>query len=525
MTAPEGAELTAIRENEARLAGIIASAMVAVISTDESRRIVLFNHAAEVMFGVPASAALGRSIDGFIPARFRASHARHMREFAATSATTRNMATDRRPLLALRADGTEFPVEATISQTEVGGRKVLTAMLRDQSARLATEAALRASEQRFRATFEQAAVGIAHVALDGRWLLVNDRLLEIVGFGRDELLALTFQDITHPDDLAADVEQVGRLITGELATYEMEKRYFRRDRSLVWVNLTVSLVRHDDGTPAYFISVIEDVSRRRRVEEELRLANEALMRANAELAATTYAMAHDLRSPLRAIDAYSHIIADEYGTQLNARGRHQFERIRSNAQRMGQLIDGLLALARLSRGDLNPERLDMSAMARRILDELIAVEGDRRFETRVAEGLVTVADARFVRIVLENLLGNAVKFTRGRDPAMIEVGSTTIDSEMAYYVRDNGIGFSSEHAPQLFRPFHRLHEGADFEGTGIGLATVRRVIERHGGRVWAEAKPAVGATFFFTLTPRSGQNRRSDDREESLHFAGRRSDG
>jgi PAS domain S-box-containing protein len=496
------AELTAVRENEARLAGIIASAMVAVISTDESRRIVLFNRAAEVMFGV---------LDEFIPARFRESHARHMREFAGTGVTARNMARDRGPLLALRADGSEFPVEATISQSEVGGRKMLTAILRDVSARMATEAALHASEQRFRATFEQAAVGIAHVALDGRWLLVNDRLLEIVGFERDELLARTFQDITHPDDLAADLEQVKRLLTGELQTYGMEKRYLRSDRSFVWVNLTVSLVRHDDGSPAYFISVVEDISRRHRAEEELRVANDALVRANEELAVTTYAMAHDLRSPLRAIDAYSHIIADEYSAQLDTRARRQFERIRSNAQRMGQLIDGLLALARLSRGDLNPVRLNLSAIARRILNELIAVEHDRRFETRVVEGLVVMADARFVRIVLENLLANAVKFTRGRDPAVIEVGSTMVDDEVAYYVRDNGIGFSSEHATQLFRPFHRLHEGDEYEGTGIGLATVRRVIERHGGRVWAEAKPATGATFFFTLTPKDGQNRGRHD--------------
>ena len=495
---------------EAQLAGIIDSAMDAVVSTDESRRIVLFNHAAEVMFGVSANVALGRLIDEFIPMRHRATHADRMREFSATGVTSRSMHGDHGTLPALRADGTEFPVEATISQTEIGGRKLLTAILRDVSARVATETALHRSEQRFRATFEQAAVGIAHVALDGHWLAVNDRLLQIVGYPRDEMLRLTFQDITHPDDLSADLEQVQRLLAGELATYQMEKRYFCRDRSVVWVNLTASLVRHDDGAPAYFIAVIEDVSRRRQAEDELRLANEALVRANAELEATTYAMAHDLRSPLRAIDAYSLIITNEYGGQLDERARRQFDRIRTNAQRMGQLIDGLLALARLSRGELMRTRLDMSDLARRILADTIAGESGRRFETRVEDGLVAVADARFVRIALENLFANAVKFTRGRDPAVIEFGVEGRGGERPFFVRDNGVGFAAEHAGQLFRPFHRLHEGGEFEGTGIGLATVRRVAERHGGRVWAEAAPGRGATILFTLTPTTASTLQTD---------------
>ena len=502
---PDGAGRSAEQapsEREARLAAIIASAMDAVISTDEAQRVVMVNRAAEAMFGVSAADALGQPIDVFIPARHRVTHGHQMREFASSGMTSRSMHGDRGTLPALRADGTEFPVEATISQTEVGGSKVLTAILRDVSARVATETALHRSEQRFRATFEQAAVGIAHVALDGHWLAVNDRLLEIVGYHRDEMLRLTFQDITHPDDLSADLEQVQHLLAGNLATYQMEKRYFRQDRSLVWVNLTASLVRHVDGTPAYFIAVIQDISRQRQAEDELRLANEALVLANAELEATTYAMAHDLRSPLRAIDAYSLIIANEYGGLFDERARGQFERIRTNAQRMAQLIDGLLALARLSRGELIRERINLSEVARDILDDAIAGERNRGFETRVAGGLIAVADPRFARIALENLFANAVKFTRGRDPAVIELGVEEREGERVYYVRDNGVGFAAEHASQLFRPFHRLHEGGQFEGTGIGLATVRRVIERHGGRVWAEASPGVGTTILFTLTPK-----------------------
>ena len=491
-----------VEEQEDRF-DLLVSAVVdyAIFALDPEGRITTWNAGAHRIKGWTAEEIMGQHFSIFYPEELRGT-GEIEGELASALANGRFEEEGWR----VRKDGSRFWANVVITalRDQHGAHIGFTKITRDLTQRREAELALRASEQRLRATFEQAAVGIALVGLDGRWLLVNDRLLEISGYGRDELLALTFQDITHPDDLAEDLELARQTIAGEIETYSLEKRYIRPDQSLVWVNLTVSLVRHDDGRPAYFISVAEDVTRRRSAEAKVRQANEALLRANAELAATTYAMAHDLRSPLRAIDAYSLIIADEYADQLDDRARQQFERIRTNAQRMGHLIDGLLALAKLGRGDLSRERVDLSDMARRILTDLTAIERDRRFTLRVTGGMKTVADARLTRVVLENLLGNAVKFTRGRDPAVIEFGAMRgepPDSEPTYFVRDNGVGFAPEHAGQLFRPFHRLHNDREFEGTGIGLATVWRVVERHGGRVWAEGAPGVGATVFFTLAP------------------------
>lgn len=379
----------------------------------------------------------------------------------------------------------------------------LAAELEESSAELAE------SEERFRATFEQAAVGVAHVAPDGRWLRVNQRLAELLGYPRDELLRLTFQDVTAPEDLEADVALARRLIAGEIPRYAIEKRYLRKDGTTLWASLTVSLVRGPDGTPRYFISVVVDVGDRKRAEEELQ-------RASAEIAATSYAIAHDLRSPLRAIDGHSYLLLQQHGTALDEAGREALQRLRANSQRMGHLIDGLLALGRLGREPLSREpRVDLSALARAAVENLRAAEPERRVEVVVADGLAAPGDPRLLATAVQNLVDNAWKFTRGneavgRPPACIEVGARAAaatagddggagEGEPEFYVRDNGVGFAMEYAGQLFRPFQRLHRDDEYAGFGIGLASVRRVIERHGGRVWAEGIPGRGATFHFTL--------------------------
>jgi two-component system, NtrC family, sensor kinase len=238
----------------------------------------------------------------------------------------------------------------------------------------------------------------------------------------------------------------------------------------------------------------------RELAEARAVLVEELERKNRELEAFTYSVSHDLRAPLRGIDGYSQILLEDYAGGLDATGQGYLRSVRAGAQRMGEVIDDMLALSRVTSADLRRGRVDLSAEARLVCEELQRRDPDRRVEIAIEGGLCVEADARLMRIALENLLGNAWKFTSKVASAKIELFSTS-DAEGAavYRVRDNGAGFDMEYADKLFRPFRRLHRDAEFPGTGIGLATVQRVIDRHGGRVWAEAVVAGGATFFFTV--------------------------
>ena len=223
----------------------------------------------------------------------------------------------------------------------------------------------------------------------------------------------------------------------------------------------------------------------------------ALERKNKELEAFSYSVSHDLRTPLRAIDGFSQALLEDYLEKLDASGQNYLKRIRSGAQRMGELIDDMLQLSQVSRAELRAQPIDLSALAREIAAGLSA--GGSKVEVRIEDGLTANADRRLMKIVMENLLGNAWKFTGKADHPQVEIGKTEAEQGQAFYVRDNGAGFDMALADKMFQPFRRLHSEAEFPGTGVGLATIQRVIDRHGGRVWAEGKVGSGATFFFTL--------------------------
>ncbi len=221
--------------------------------------------------------------------------------------------------------------------------------------------------------------------------------------------------------------------------------------------------------------------------------------ANRELEAFSYSVSHDLRAPLRTISAFTQALADDFRYQLDDKSRDHLRRVLAAASRMNELIDALLELSQISRAQLGRHEVDLTALATAVLDELKRRDVSRKIVGRVAPGLVVEADARLLRIALENLIGNAIKFTSKIPAAKIEVGAEQVEGETAYFVRDNGAGFDMQYADRLFVPFQRLHGEREFGGTGIGLATVRRIVERHGGRIWATSAPGAGATFYFTL--------------------------
>jgi two-component system, NtrC family, sensor kinase len=238
----------------------------------------------------------------------------------------------------------------------------------------------------------------------------------------------------------------------------------------------------------------------RELAETRSIFVEELERKNRELETFSYTVSHDLRAPLRSINSFSQILLEDYSEKLDSTGKSHLERVSSSARRMGELIDDLLELSRVARADLSWDRVDLSAIARAILEGFSRNEPDRRVEWDVQDDLVLDVDGRLMKAALENLLGNALKFTAKIATARIEFGAEQRDGGTVYFVRDNGAGFDMKHADKLFSPFKRLHGNDDFPGTGIGLATVHRIVDRHGGRIWAESTVGEGATFYFTVS-------------------------
>lgn len=268
---------------------------------------------------------------------------------------------------------------------------------------------------------------------------------------------------------------------------------------MIWGRLTGSLVRHDDGRPHYFIGVVEDITQAKKAAQALQESYENLKQMNQELESFSYSVSHDLSTPLRAIEGFGLILQEDYRDKLDEEGLSHLQRIRMASQRMAGLIDALLSLSRVSRKQLARQDVDLSAKARDIAQSLKYSEPERQVDFIIQPGVRASGDPYMLESVLENLLGNAWKFTSPRPRAVIEFGTQIQDTEWIFFIRDNGVGFEMAYVDKLFGAFQRLHKPDEFKGYGIGLATTQRIIQRHGGRVWAEGSPGQGATFYFTL--------------------------
>jgi PAS domain S-box-containing protein len=368
--------------------------------------------------------------------------------------------------------------------------------------------ALEESEERYRQLFESGSDAVLLIDNEtGRILEANSAAADTYGYTRDELLALTNEDLSAEPEKTQAVTHGTPVMADNVVTIPL-RIHRRSDGSDFPVEITGRFFVSQGR--AVHLAAIRDITERQRAEQEVLRLNAELERrvlertaeledANRELESFAYSVSHDLRQPLRALDGFSQILLDDYGARLDDEGRSLLERIRAADVRMTALIDGLLELSRLNRGELSRERLDLSEMARHAAERLVEAEPGRTVEVKIADDLVAHADRRLARALLANLLGNAWKFTAKHETARIEVGATDDDGERAFYVRDDGAGFDMTYADTLFGAFQRLHSPGEFEGLGIGLATVQRIVRRHGGRVWAEGEVEKGATFHFTL--------------------------
>jgi PAS domain S-box-containing protein len=336
---------------------------------------------------------------------------------------------------------------------------------------------------------------------DGYFKQLNPAWEKTIGWKGEELLSKPYLEFIHPEDLELTLSEAQKLSTGE-ATITFENRYRCRDGSFRWLQWkAIPLVEKE-----MIYGTARDITERKQSEDAIKRLNQnlelnaaRLEAANRELEAFAYSVSHDLRAPLRGIDGFSQALLEDYSDRVDAQGKDYLKRVREASQRMGHLIDDILSLSRVSRSEMRKERINLTEIANTIASELRNTSPNRDVEIVIAEGVYANGDQRLLRLVLENLLINAWKFTSKQPRSNIEFGITTINEQEAYYVRDNGAGFDMAFAKKLFGAFQRLHPEKEFPGTGIGLATVQRIIHRHSGKVWAEADVGKGATFYFTL--------------------------
>ena len=615
------------------LAAIVENSNDAIISSSFSGIILSWNAAAERVLGYSAGEMIGRPNTSIYPPGWTSRIARNIERVRRGEVVppheSHRMTKDGRMIDVLTSHSPIRDPDGNIVGASV--------ILHDISALKQAAAAVQASEERFRAAFEQAGVGMGLRALDldlsnAPWLRVNQKLCDILGYTREELLRISSADFTPPEDRQAAIDYNEKLLRGEIKNYSREKRYVRKDGRIIWADVSVSSVSGPDGRPSQVISVVRDITDSKRAEEaRARLAaivensgdaiigraldgtitswnagaeqvygytsgeaigrnaimlipperrdhfesNQKLLRdggarppyesinlakdgrripisaslfpiydaegkvtgcaaiirdiserkraeqeilklnaeleqrvaertrqleaTNKELEAFSYSVSHDLRAPLRGIDGFSQLLLQKYAGQLDATGSDYLQRIRRAGLRMAELIDDLLQLSKVSRANVTIETVDLSRLARSVLSELGDREPQRSVATDVQDGVEVGGDPRLLRVALENLLGNAWKFTGKREEARIRFGAREQDGEQAVFVEDNGAGFDIEYAHKLFGAFQRLHGATEFEGTGIGLATVQRIINLHGGRVWADSTLGKGATFYFVI--------------------------
>jgi PAS domain S-box-containing protein len=484
----------ALRASEQRLATTLYSIRDGVIATDASGRIEHINRAAEHLTATRPADAVGKPLTEV---------------FRCVDEHTRGAKPD--PLLSggqddngtlIARDGTErFVASSTAPIVDPKGGRLsgIVLVFRDTTQERSDRRALESATHFLDSIVEHIPDMIfVKEAGELRFQRINRAGEVLLGMQRDQLLGKNDYDF-FPKEQAdffqtKDRETLSQAVAVDIPEEPIETKTGRR-----WLHTKKVPLLDDKGNAQFLLGISEDITERKETAEALRAAIIAAESANRELEAFSYSVAHDLRAPLRSIDGFSQAILEDCAGQLDDIGQKHLQRVRASASRMAELIDGLLGLSRLTRTELRLEPVDLSALATAAAEELRNQSPERDVRVEIAPSLGAHGDPRVLRIVVDNLFGNAFKFTATHRHAKIEFGVRAESGSRVFFVRDDGVGFDSRYKDKLFGAFQRLHDAREFPGTGIGLATVQRAVKRHGGRVWAESEPGRGATFFFTL--------------------------
>jgi PAS domain S-box-containing protein len=491
-----------IRHSEARFRVLLDSAPDAVVIVDKEARIQMLNNQTEHWFGYTREQLIGQPIEILIPERARHAHISYRAHFL-EDPSTRPMGANLE-ITGRRCDGTEFPVEVSLSPAKFGDEIWVTAIVHNVTARKEIEAARLLAQTRLSELVSNLPVGVFRILGKdiAHFREVNPAMLEIFGArSQEELLRSSLQSLFYE---TKDWMIYQEYVKGNFRMHTLDLHFRRLDGRDFFGSLTIA--SNHNGDERVIDGILEDISERKSQSEHIQTLNEHLANRtaeleilNRELEAFSYSVSHDLRAPLRAMDGFSSTLLKDYGDKLDERGRDRLQRVRCAAQKMANLIDDLLNLSRVSRAELNRETVDLSSLAREICSDLQLTDSSRQVKCHIQPNLETIGDRRLLGIVFTNLLNNAWKFTGQKNSPYVEVGRQDDGDEPVFFVRDNGAGFDMAYADKLFGAFQRLHDASEFPGTGIGLATVQRIIHKHGGRIWAESQVGTGTTFYFTL--------------------------
>lgn len=365
-------------------------------------------------------------------------------------------------------------------------------------------------EELFRSTFNNAAIGMGVTDKHGVIQKVNSSLCDILGFSESELIGQSTMDFVHTAHLRKNLRNISTLLSGDRHYFHSEEKYKNKKGDTVWCILSVSVVLDKHGNPSNYIGQLTDITDKKSIELKLEALNlnlekkvkertQQLEYANKELEAFSYSVSHDLRAPLRAIDGFSQVVLEDFSESLDATGKDYLHRVRSASQKLSRLIDHFLTLAKVSRANISKKTVNISDIAKNVLEILRTNDPEKNVTIHIEENLRVQADPYLIKTVIQNLFENAWKYTSLKKEAVIEFGKLQKNQQDIYYIKDNGAGFDMKLYDQLFQPFKRLHHEKEYTGSGIGLATVKRIVGRHNGVIWAESEIGSGSIFYFTL--------------------------
>lgn len=504
-------QTSSMHERFNELVAIVESSDDAIIGKTLEGIITSWNESARRLLGYDAVEIIGQPVSSLIPVD-RLEEETDILARLRCGERIKHFETVRR-----HKDGSLIEVSLSISPIrDQSGRIVGAAKIaRDIGERKRAEEELKASLKEvidLKAALDQHAI-VAITDQRGKITYVNDKFCAISKYSREELIGKDHRIINsgyHPKELIRELWTT----IGQGKVWKGELKNKAKDGTFYWVDTTIVPFLNEENKPRQYVAIRADITERKQIEEQFRQLNADLEQrvvgrtaeleaANKELEAFSYSVSHDLRAPLRAINGFASFVLEDFSSQLPEEGRRYLERVREGGKRMGELIDDLLAFSRLNRQPVNRQTINTVAVVRDILEELKPQQIGREIELCIGNLPPCEGDPTLIKQLWVNLLSNAIKYTRGRKPAILEIGCAREDGENVYFIRDNGAGFDMQYVNKLFGVFQRLHRADEFEGTGVGLAIVQRVVHRHGGRVWAEAAVDRGATFYFSLNEKT----------------------